>query len=42
MTLYPAIPRSTEGGPTVTGEWENNDSVARRTDGTCTDPATAA
>ncbi|WP_159053027.1 hypothetical protein [Streptomyces scabiei] len=38
VTLSRAIP-FTGGGPAVTGEWENDDSVARRTNGTCTDPA---
>ncbi|MCL6731037.1 hypothetical protein [Streptomyces neyagawaensis] len=31
MTLYRAIVQFTEGGPAVTGEWEDNAVVARRT-----------
>lgn len=31
MTLYRAILRFTEGGPAVTGEWEDNPAAARKT-----------
>ncbi|MGW1675210.1 hypothetical protein [Streptomyces sp. NPDC002324] len=31
MTLYRAILRFTAGGPAVTGAWEDNGAVARRT-----------
>jgi hypothetical protein len=31
VTLYRAILQFTEGGPAVTGEWHDNDAVARAT-----------